>query len=73
MGVDAVTGAATDHKPNPVIVTLEPVAPPARVLGHLESRVRLHRRGQGRRRIRKSKKAGSSAGLFDSCQILLRP
>jgi hypothetical protein len=29
MGVDPVTGAATDHKPNPVIVTLEPVAPPA--------------------------------------------
>jgi hypothetical protein len=33
MGVDAVTGAALDHKPNPVIVTLQPlapVAPPAR-------------------------------------------
>jgi hypothetical protein len=29
MGGDAVTGAATDHKPNPVIVTLEPAAPPA--------------------------------------------
>jgi hypothetical protein len=28
MGVDAVTGAATDHKPNPVIVTLQPSAPP---------------------------------------------
>ena len=28
MGVDAVTGAATDHKPNPVIVTLQPLAPP---------------------------------------------
>ena len=28
MGVDAVTGAALDHKPNPVIVTLQPVAPP---------------------------------------------
>ena len=27
MGVDAVTGAAQDHKPNPVIVTLRPVAP----------------------------------------------
>ncbi|QWG20634.1 PEGA domain-containing protein [Bradyrhizobium sediminis] len=27
MGVDAVTGAALDHKPNPVIVTLQPVAP----------------------------------------------
>ena len=26
MGVDAVTGAALDHKPNPVIVTLQPVA-----------------------------------------------
>jgi len=25
MGVDAVTGAALDHKPNPVIVTLKPV------------------------------------------------
>jgi hypothetical protein len=24
MGVDAATGAATDHKPNPVIVTLQP-------------------------------------------------
>jgi hypothetical protein len=33
MGVDAVTGAATDHKPNPVIVTLRPRAlgsPPRR-------------------------------------------
>jgi len=29
MGVDAATGAATDHKPNPVIVTLQPSAPPA--------------------------------------------
>jgi hypothetical protein len=29
MGVDAYTGAATDHKPNPVAVTLEPIAPPA--------------------------------------------
>jgi hypothetical protein len=29
MGVDAYTGAATDHKPNPVTVTLEPLAPPA--------------------------------------------
>lgn len=28
MGVDAATGAAMDHKPNPVIVTLTPVAPP---------------------------------------------
>jgi hypothetical protein len=30
MGVDAVTGAAQDHKPNPVIVTLQPLsrAPP---------------------------------------------
>jgi len=32
MGVDAATGAAQDHRPNPVIVTLQPVAPapPAR-------------------------------------------
>jgi PEGA domain len=30
MGVDAVTGAATDHRPNPVIVTLQPIAPVAR-------------------------------------------
>jgi hypothetical protein len=29
LGVDAATGAAEDHKPNPVIVTLQPVAPPA--------------------------------------------
>jgi PEGA domain len=29
MGVDAVTGAAQDHKPNPVIVTLQPTAPVA--------------------------------------------
>ena len=29
MGVDAYTGAATDHKPNPVMVTLEPLAPAA--------------------------------------------
>lgn len=28
MGVDAATGAATDHKPNPVIVTLQPSPPP---------------------------------------------
>lgn len=28
MGVDAATGAATDHKPNPVIVTLQPKASP---------------------------------------------
>ena len=27
MGVDAVTGAALDHRPNPVIVTLQPLAP----------------------------------------------
>jgi hypothetical protein len=27
MGVDAVTGAAQDHKPNPVIVTPQPLAP----------------------------------------------
>jgi hypothetical protein len=27
MGVDAVTGAALDHKPNPVIVTLQPLVP----------------------------------------------
>ena len=27
MGVDAATGAALDHKPNPVIVTLQPSAP----------------------------------------------
>jgi hypothetical protein len=34
MGVDAVTGAAQDHKPNPVIVTLRPIrrmAPPGAV------------------------------------------
>ena len=30
MGVDAATGAATDHKPNPVIVTLQPSAPAPR-------------------------------------------
>jgi hypothetical protein len=32
MGVDAATGAATDHKPNPLIVTLQPkgAAAPAR-------------------------------------------
>jgi hypothetical protein len=29
MGVDAATGAAMDHKPNPVVVTLQPVTPPA--------------------------------------------
>ena len=29
MGVDAVTGAAQDHKPNPVIVTLQPARPAA--------------------------------------------
>jgi hypothetical protein len=34
MGGDAVTGAAQDHKPNPVIVTLKPIrrmAPPRAV------------------------------------------
>jgi hypothetical protein len=30
MGVDAATGAATDHKPNPVIVTLQPSLPAPR-------------------------------------------
>src|SRR3954470_7073241 len=30
MGVDAATGAAQDHKPNPVIVTLQRAAPRAR-------------------------------------------
>jgi hypothetical protein len=32
VGVDSYTGAAQDHKPNPVIVTLQPLAPrpPAR-------------------------------------------
>jgi hypothetical protein len=29
MGVDAYTGAAQDHKPNPVTVTLQPLAPAA--------------------------------------------
>jgi hypothetical protein len=29
MGVDAATGAALDHKPNPVIVTLQPSRPAA--------------------------------------------
>jgi hypothetical protein len=29
MGVDAATGAALDHKPNPVIVTLQPSRPGA--------------------------------------------
>jgi PEGA domain len=28
MGVDAYTGAALDHKPNPLVVTLQPLAPP---------------------------------------------
>jgi hypothetical protein len=32
MGVDAATGAAQDHKPNPVIVTLRPAAPSSRAL-----------------------------------------
>lgn len=29
MGVDAANGAAQDHKPNPLIVTLQPVQPSA--------------------------------------------
>ena len=29
MGVDAATGAAQDHKPNPVIVTMKPIGPTA--------------------------------------------
>jgi uncharacterized protein YceK len=33
MGVDAVSGAPLDHKPNPVIVTLRPVARPAAPAG----------------------------------------
>jgi hypothetical protein len=28
MAVDGVSSAALDHKPNPVIVTLHPIAPP---------------------------------------------
>jgi hypothetical protein len=28
MAVDAASGASMDHKPNPVTVTLQPVAPP---------------------------------------------
>lgn len=31
MGVDAVSGAPLDHKPNPVIVTMQPIPPPAPV------------------------------------------
>jgi hypothetical protein len=30
MGVDAATGAAQDHKPNPVIVTMKPIGPARR-------------------------------------------
>ncbi|MPZ38092.1 MAG: translation initiation factor 2 [Rhizobiales bacterium] len=33
MGVDAVSGAPLDHKPNPVMVTLRPLARPAEPLG----------------------------------------
>ena len=33
MGVDAVSGAPMDHKPNPVIVTLRPIARPAAPVG----------------------------------------
>jgi hypothetical protein len=33
MGVDAVSGAPLDHKPNPVMVTLRPIARPAEPLG----------------------------------------
>jgi len=29
MGVNAATGAAQDHKPNPVIVTMKPIGPAA--------------------------------------------
>jgi hypothetical protein len=42
MGVDAATGAAMDQKPNPVVVTLQPVAPPvapAPVARHRKPRV----------------------------------
>ena len=41
MGVDAATGAAMDHKPNPVVVTLQPAAPPAPPRGPA---VRHHRK-----------------------------
>jgi hypothetical protein len=51
MGVDAVTGAALDHKPNPVIVTLQPVAPAQPGLPSRARRSgRRHRRA--RRRVR---------------------
>jgi hypothetical protein len=33
IGVDAATGAAQDHKPNPVIVTLQPLLPAPPVAG----------------------------------------
>jgi hypothetical protein len=33
MGVDAATGAALDHKPNPVFARMEPVARPRAVPG----------------------------------------
>ncbi|MGO3927394.1 translation initiation factor 2, partial [Rhodopseudomonas pseudopalustris] len=40
MGVDAATGAAMDHHPNPVVVTLQPVpAPAAPVARHRKPRV----------------------------------
>jgi hypothetical protein len=41
MGVDAATGAALDHKPNPVIVTMAPIAPEAPA--HARSRKPAHR------------------------------
>ena len=33
MGVDAISNAPMDHKPNPVLVTLRPLAKPAAPLG----------------------------------------
>jgi hypothetical protein len=36
--VDAASGAALDHKPNPVILTLKPIAPPPPARGTKRSR-----------------------------------
>jgi hypothetical protein len=41
MGVDAATGAAQDHKPNPVIVALQPLLPAPPVAGKPRSPKRL--------------------------------
>src|SRR6185312_7206385 len=60
MGVDAATGAALDHKPNPVIVTLQPTAPAAPGRDRLDGRRR--RKAEPRREVA-VRPCGATGGL----------